>query len=680
METDVKVNHVTLLLVILLMVQFYSCGQKPKVIDPKNMDLSVKPSEDFYQYANGNWIKSHPIPDEYSRYGAFESLAEENYKKLRGILESAAADQNAEQGSIEQKIGDFYRSGMDTVKIEELGISPILPEFEKIDALTTTDDLIKQIAYMHTHNIFPAFEMGSGQDLENSEMVILHMAQGGLGLPDRDYYVSNDPRSTEIRDEYVKHITKMFTLAGESEEKAQSMARDIMDLETRLAIASMTRLERRNPQKINNPMDLAGLKKSSDNMNWELYFTSIGLSDPGKMNIQQPLFFKALGTMVADTPIDEWKTYLKWNILNRNADYLSSEFVNQDFNFYGKVLSGTQALRPRWKRMLSTTNGAMGEAVGQIYVAQFFPPEAKARMIELVKNLKYALGERIKNVDWMSDETKTKALAKLAKMNYKIGYPDKWIDYSSMDIVDGDFMKNIMNSRQFNFQYDLDKVGKPVDRTEWGMSPQTVNAYYQPLLNEIVFPAAILQPPFFYQQADDAVNYGAIGYVIGHEMTHGFDDQGRQFDADGNLNDWWTPGDEEQFKKRAEVLVDQFDNSTVLDTLHVDGKLTLGENIADLGGLNVAYTAYLKSLEGKPEPAPIDGMTDKQRFFFGAAQLWRQNIRDKETMRRIKEDVHSPGNLRINVPFSNMPEFYAAFDVKPGDAMYREPDDRAKIW
>ncbi len=676
-------KKVFMLLTLFSFILVAGCTQSPqttKAIDPQNMDLTVKPGDDFYQYANGNWIKNHPIPDEYSRYGAFEYLIEENYIKVKDVLTSAAANKDAAEGSLEQKIGDFYSTAMDTVAIEKAGISPLKADLERIQAIKTPQDIIKQMAYMQTHQMYAPFVTAAFQDAKNTEMVIIQIMQGGLGLPDRDYYTEKDGRSQEIRKEYLIHLKKMFILAGDDEAAAQKAADDVMAFETRLAEASMKLIDRRDPNKTYNKMDLEQLKKYTGKFDWDLYFDSIDMNNPGGMNIRQTGFIKEMAKMVYDTPVDNWKTYFRWHLLDQNSGYLSDDFVNQNFDFFGRVLSGTKALQPRWKRMLQTTSGEMGEAVGQLYVQKYFPPEAKSRMVELVENLKYALGERIKTLDWMSDETKVKALAKLDKMGYKIGYPDKWTDYSTLEIKDDSFFANTMRTRHFNFQYEMNKAGKPVDRTEWHMSPQTVNAYYSPTMNEVVFPAAILQPPFFDMAADDAVNYGAIGLVIGHEMTHGFDDKGRQYDLNGNINDWWTEKDGERFKERSQILVDQFNNMTVFDSLHVDGKLTLGENIADLGGLNVSYTAYLKSLEGKETPAPIDGLTDKQRFFIGYAQLWRQTIRDKELMRRLKEDVHSPGNFRVNGPLTNMPEFYAAFDVQPGNPMYRKAEDRAKIW
>ncbi|HPG41439.1 MAG TPA: M13 family metallopeptidase [bacterium] len=680
MKTQFKIFSVCLVIAAMLCMCAKSNKQAIKPIDPQNMDVTVQPGADFFRYANGNWMKNNQIPDEYARYGAFEQLIEENYVSVRSILDDAAALKNAEKGSLAQKIGDFYATAMDTVTIEKNRLTPLNSEFERINALSSREDILSEIAWLQSANLPALFYIFSEQDQSNSENVIAYLYQGGLGLTDRDYYLSADGHSQDIRAKYIIHLVKMLQLAGQDSVSAAQDAETIMNFETRLAAASNTRLENRNPQNTFNKMDIANLQKTAPGFDWSAYFTAVGLPEPGAVNVAQPKFFTEIGKMIQDTDVQTWKTYLRWNLLNNVADFVSSDFVNQNFNFYGQEMSGTKTLQPRWKRMLQTTNGVLGEAVGQLYVEKYFPPQAKTRMTELVMNLKFALGEHIKNVDWMSDETKQKALQKLEKMNFKIGYPDKWIDYTSLEMNRDSFVENILRANRFEFKRNLDKIGKPVDRTEWGMSPQTVNAYYHPLLNEIVFPAAILQPPYFNMQADDAVNYGAIGLVIGHEMTHGFDDQGRQFDVDGNLNVWWQEEDSERFMERAQKLVDQYNNFTVFDSLHVDGNLTLGENIADLGGLNIALTAYKKSLENKPAPQPIDNFTDMQRFFLSYAQVWRGNIRDKELMRRLKEDVHSPSEFRVNGPIVNIEDFYAAFNIQPGDAMYREPADRAKIW
>ncbi len=671
-----------ILLASLVMSSFFlscSTSEKIKPLDPKNMDVSAKPGDDFFQYANGAWIKNNPIPDEYSRYGAFEVLSENNWKDVRSILDEAA-NGSFETGSAMQKIGDLYASGLDTAKIEADGLSPLQPYLDQIDSIRDLDDVQNVIANFHRMQILPLFVLWAGSDDKNSDHVIAQLYQGGLGLPDRDYYLNDDGRSSEIRKEYLKHLSAMFKLMGDNEEEAATASQTIMSIETRLATASNTRLENRDPHATYNKTTLAALNNQSRYFDWPGYFAAIGKAEPGEINVGQPKFFKEVDNMLGAVSVEDWKTYLRWHLIDQTASYLSSDFDDQNFAFFGTVLSGRKAQQERWKRVLITTSAGLAEALGQEYVARFFPPEAKERMLELVENLRLALSDRINNLEWMGEETKKYAQEKLAVINVKIGYPDKWIDYSDLQINRDSYVGNVLAANRFDFQRTLDKMDKPVDRDEWHMSPQTVNAYYNPSLNEIVFPAAILQYPFFNMEADDAVNYGAIGMVIGHEMTHGFDDQGRQFDKNGNLNDWWTDEDGTAFEERSQILVEQYNNFMVFDTLHVDGKLTLGENIADLGGMNIAYDALQKSFEKKGRPGLIDGFTPEQRFFLGYAQVWRQSIRDEELMRRLKEDVHSPGNFRVNGPLSNLPQFYAAFDVKPGDPMYRDDAERAVIW
>jgi len=649
-------------------------------IDIANMDTTVKPGDDFFRYANGNWLKNNPIPAEYSIYGSFEVLNEENNKQVKSIMEEAAADKSVKAGSIKQKIGDFYSTGMDSAAIEKIGLKAIQPELDKIENIKNTADLIKLVAYFHTSSINLLFNFGSGQDDKNSENVIAILYQGGLGLPDRDYYLSKDERSKEIRNEYEKHIGRTFELAGIEKAQAEKDAKTVLHIETQLAQVSSTRLELRDPVKNYNKTDIPGLKKMTPQFNWEAYFEAVGLKATNEINVGQPAFFAGMSKMVSTVPVEQWKLYFKWHLLHQASPFLAASFVKEQFDFYSGVLSGTKEMKPRWKRVLNITSYMLGEAVGQLYVEKYFPPQAKKRMLELVNNLKDALKVRIEKLTWMGAETKKAALAKLEKMNIKIGYPDTWRDYSSLAITKDSYFQNIMAASRFEFVRDINKIGKPVDRTEWGMSPQTVNAYYSPNMNEIVFPAAILQPPFFFMNGDDAVNYGAIGVVIGHEMTHGFDDQGRQFDKDGNLSIWWTKEDSANFVKQTQVLLDQFNEYKMLDTLHVDGKLTLGENIADIGGLTVAYVALQKAMEGKDAKAKIDGFTSDQRFFLAYAQVWRGNTRDKELMRRLKEDVHSPKEARVNGQVYNIPAFYKAFDIKPTDKRFKPENLRPVIW
>ena len=650
-----------------------------KAICKKNMDTAVKPGNNFYEYVNGGWIKEHPVPPEYSQYGAFTILYEQNQKKLRALIKKVSMEQEAPKGSIAQKIRDFYNSGMDTVTIEKMGIKPIEKELNKINNLASKKDVIAYMATMHRYGISPVFYFFTEADQRNSAMNIGNLYQGGLGLPDVDYYLNDDAASKKLREAYVNHLTKMFMLKGDDATQAAKDAKAVMALETKLAQVSFTRVEQRDPVKNYNKMSLDQLKETAPGYDWNLFFETLGLKNPGDINVGQVKFFKGVSKLMHETDLDTWKAYLTWNLLDASANYLSKDFVEQNFDFYGKTLSGQPKMQPRWKRVLNVVSGGLGEALGQLYVEQYFPSSSKERMVTLVNNLRTAFGQRIEKLDWMTNETKKKALEKLGAITVKIGYPDKWRDYTKLEIVPNSYFDNIIAVRTFNFNRDLNKIGKPVDKKEWGMTPQTVNAYYNPSNNEIVFPAAILQPPFFNPEADDAVNYGAIGVVIGHEMTHGFDDQGRQYDKDGNLNDWWTEADAKAFKEKTDKLVALYDNYVVLDSLHVNGKLTLGENIADLGGLNISYQAYQNSLNGKT-PAPIDGLTSDQRFYMGFAQVWRQSIRPKAMAQRLKTDVHSPGEARVNIPPFNIDAFIKAFNVKEGDKLYIPKDKRAYIW
>jgi len=650
-----------------------------KAIDPANMDLTVKPGNDFYRYVNGNWIKNNPIPPEYSQYGAFTILDEENKKELKALVDKVSSDKNAQPGSISQKIRDFYNSGMDTALIEELGIEAIGKEMDDINRLQTKTDIQRHIAEMQKLGIYPLFYFFADADQKNSSMEIANFYQGGISLPDIEYYLADDSQTKALRNAYVAYVTRMFELAGDEDKIAASKANTVIDIETQLAKTSKTRLERRQAEKNYYKTNLKGLMGISPSIDWEGYFKALGLPDPGDINLSQKDFIAGLSKVMDNFPVEDWKIYLQWNLLNSSANYLNNDFVNEYFDFYGKTLSGQQKIKPRWKRVLGTTSRGLGEAIGQLYVEEYFPPESKKKMTILVENLKKAFAGRIKKLDWMSDDTKQKALEKLDAITVKVGYPDKWKDYSKLTIVPDNYVKNVQNAHKLEFERKLAKIGKPVDKTEWGMTPQTVNAYYNPTNNEIVFPAGILQPPFFNKEADDAVNYGAIGVVIGHEMTHGFDDQGRKYDKDGNLNDWWTPQDAKRFEAKTKKLAAEYDHYTVLDSLHVDGALTMGENIADLGGLNISYDAYHMSLNNT-QPGKIDGFTGDQRFYMGFAQVWRQNIRNKEMIRRLKEDVHSPGEARVNVPAFNIDAFLKAFNISPGDKLYIPVDERAYIW
>lgn len=649
-----------------------------KAIDIADLDTSVSPAEDFYQYATGGWQKNNPLPAEESRFGSFDLLAKETNIKVKELIQDLASSEH-EKGSVEWKIGTFYNLGLDSVKIEQQGIEPLNKDFERIKQIETEDDVVSQIAYNQRNGISAPFYLYGSSDKDDASMEIAYIYQGGLGLPDRDYYVMDDSRSKEIRKEYKNHIEKMFLLLGDNEYNAKDNADIIMKMETQMAKSSMTRMELRDPHKTKNKLNLKTINENTPNINMALYFELVGLPVPGIINLSQPEFIETLDNMFGTYTINNWKTYFRWKLINSTASYLSSDFVNANFDFYVKFLTGAEEQKPRWRRVLNATNKSLGEAVGQMFVKEYFPPEAKKRMDELVVNLKLAFEERILNLDWMSDTTKQKAIEKLHAMNVKIGYPDKWRDYSGLEITENSYVENVMASNRFDFDYMISKIGKKVDKEEWFMNPQTVNAYYSPNMNEICFPAGILQPPFFYMNADDAVNYGAIGVVIGHEMTHGFDDQGRHYDKDGNLAQWWTDEDAERFNEKTKVLVDRFNEIIVLDTVHANGELSLGENIADFGGLVISYDAMQKAMDGK-KVEKIDGFTPEQRFYLAYAKVWAQNIRDKEILRRTKEDVHSLGKWRVNGQLPGLNSFHKAFNVKEDDPMYLVPEKWATVW
>ncbi len=663
-----------------------NCQQKKSNTEEKlftelvstNVDSTISPRNDFYDFAVGKWLKNNPIPADQSIWASFTILYENTNKQVRKIVE-AVAKEKAKRGTIAQKVGDFYSTGMDSAKIEKLGLKPLQPEFDRISKINSKRDLIKEVAHQHLYTSAPLFYFGAQPDAKNSDMMIAGLTQGGLGLPDRDYYVKDDKRSKQVRAEYVKYMQKIFTLLGDSKEQAEKNSGVIMKIETRLAKHSRTRVERRDPNKNYNKMSVNDLEKLAPNFDWKLFFTSLGWNNLGDINVGQPEFFKEESKMINEIPLPEWKQYLRWNLIRRASNYLNSAFVNANFKFWGEFLRGSKKMRPRWKRVLSATNGALGEAIGQLYVKKYFPPEAKERANKIVHTLLESMKESIQNNTWMSDSTKKQALIKLAAFGVKIGYPDKWKDYSKLEIKTDSYVQNVMRSNEFDVKRNLAKIGKPVDKSEWHMNPQTVNAYYSPLNNEIVFPAAILQPPFYDVNADDATNYGAMGAVIGHEITHGFDDQGRQFDAKGNLKDWWTKKDAEKYKERAQKIIDQFNSYVPIDSMHINGQLTQGENIADLGGLTISYNSYKKTDEFK-QNKKLDGFTPTQRFFFSWANVWKTNIRPALLKLRLKTDPHSPGKYRVNGPLSNLTFFYKAFNVKPGDKMWRPDSVRVKIW
>jgi len=655
----------------------------PPPLDPTSRDQSVKPQEDFFMYANGGWIKRTEIPPEYSRWGSFNELIENNNDALHGVAEKAEnANVDARLAADTQKVGDYYASGMDEKTIESVRLHPLDEEFQRIGSIKDRGELLKEIARLHSIGVGVLFGFASGQDAKDSTHEIAQAVQGGLGLPDRDYYTKTDEASKKLRDQYVEHVAKMLTLTGEPAQVTADQAKKILALETKLAEASRTRVQLRDPQKNYNKMPVRQLQDLTPDWNWSNYFKDIDLLQPADVNVRQPEFFKAADQVFKNTPLDDWKAYLRWHLINAAAEELPKDFVDEDFNFKERILRGTEKIKPRWKRVIASTDDAIGDALGQLYVAFYFPPEAKARALELVNNLKEALADRIKTLEWMDEPTKREALKKLAAMRVKIGYPDKWLDYSLLPIDRGPFVLNAMRAAKFETTRDLNKIGKPVDPTDWGMTPPTVNAYYNPNMNEIVFPAGILQPPFFYANADDAVNYGGIGAVIGHEMTHGFDDQGRQFDASGNLRDWWTKQSAAEYDKRRKAVVAQYNEYEPLPGLHVNGELTQGENIADIGGVKLAYAALQKALDKNPQEREkkIDGLTPEQRFFLSYATIWKSKQRDEDLKLRLNTDPHSPARYRVDGPVSNLTEFQKAFDIPDGSPMVRPADKRVNIW
>jgi putative endopeptidase len=655
-------------------------AQSRKAIDPANMDTAAKPCENFYQYADGGWLKANPVPADKSRWGAFEQLADHNRDVLKSILDEISARKDWPKGSGEQKVADFYASGIDEAAIEKAGTTPLKPWLAKVDTITGAKSLAVVLGQLRAGGVSAGFSFAVSQDPKESTRYIGSLSQGGLGLPDRDYYLKDDAKSKDIRAGYLAHVAKMLQLAGDAPDVAASGASVVVDLETKLARASLTRVENRDPQKTYNKMTLGELQAQAPGFDWASFFAQAGVTEVPPINVRQPQFFRAFAELSAAESAARWRTYLRWHLVRGAADMLPKAFQDESFAFNGKILNGVPQQEERWMRVQAMTDRVLGEALGQLYVRRTFSPSAKAKMIELVANLRAALKERIEKLPWMGPATKAQALRKLAAFGVKVGYPDKWRDYSALEITRDSYAANVMRAQRFESARNLAKLGKPIDRTEWGMSTPTVNAYYSASMNEIVFPAGILQPPFFDPNADDAVNYGGIGAVIGHEMGHGFDDSGSQFDADGNLKDWWTEADRAAYKARTDLLVKQYDAYEALPGEHVNGKLTLGENIGDLGGLTIAYVALEKTLAAKGRPAPIDGFTPDQRFFLNWAQVWRQTIRDEARRVRLATDPHSPGEFRANGPLTNMPEFAGAFGCAPGSPMVRPENGRTSIW
>ncbi len=644
-----------------------------------NLDTTCKPCQDFYQYANGGWLAKNPIPPAFSSWGTTSPLRDMNVEVLHGILEDAAKNTHAPAGSNEQKIGAFYASCMNTAAIEAAGAKPLTPGFAAINKLDSTRELPALLAYMHTHGVGAFFGFGATQDYKKSTEVIANVGQGGLGLPDRDYYLKDDAKSKAIRTAYVKYAAHLFELSGDDAAKAATEAQTAMSVETQLAQISRDRVANRDPLKRYNKRTPAELQTLAPHFDWSAYYKAANAPQFTAVNVTQPEFFQSFDKLLTAIPVADIKTYLRWHLLDDMASALSSPFEQASFDFHGRTLSGTTEQLPRWRRCTMAVDGNLGEALGEVYVKRAFTPEAKARMQALVKNLIAALREDLGTLSWMSDATRVQAIAKLNAFATKIGYPDKWRDYSTLNITNASYVDNLERSAQFARRRQINKIGRPVDRYEWGMTPPTVNAYNNSLMNEIVFPAGILQPPYFDPKADDAINYGGIGAVIGHEMTHGFDDQGRKFDLNGNLTDWWTATDTANYQQRADCVEKQFSSFKVEDGLNQNGKLVLGESIADLGGLKIAYKAFQKAMEGKPRPT-IDGYTPEQRFFLGWAQVWGRNQRPEAMRLQALNDPHPLSQFRVNGPLSNMPEFAAAFSCAQTDAMVRPETERCQVW
>jgi endothelin-converting enzyme/putative endopeptidase len=663
----------------LLLLPLFAIGvlaQSGPGFSTSNMDMTANPCLDFYQYACGTWMANNPIPPDQSRWGTFDALADRNRAVLRGILEKASVD-SPKRSAVEQKIGDFYASCMDESTIDRLGVKPLDPELKRIDAIQSKDQIANELVRLHPIGVGALFNFSSTPDAKNSTQMIADADQGGLGLPDRDYYLKEDPKSVKLRDQYVAHVQKMLELAGESPAQAAKDSQAILRIETELAKGSLDRVARRDPNRTYHKMSVKDLEALAPSIDWPKYFAGLGTPSFTDLNVGAPDFFKALNAVLKNTSVADLKAYLRWHLLHAEALLLAKPFLDANFQFFSKTLTGAKELQPRWKRCVEATDDDLGFALGQKYVEETFPPQAKTRVLSMVHEIEDMLGQDIRSLDWMTPATKQQALIKLKAVTNKIGYPDKWRDYSSVKIVRGEAVGNDERATEFEVHRMLNKIGTPVDPGEWNMTPPTVNAYYSPLHNNINFPAGILQPPFFDNRMDAAVNYGAIGSVMGHELTHGFDDQGRQFDGQGNLRNWWTPEDVKEFETRAECFIKEYSAFTPVDDVHLNGKLTLGENTADNGGVHLAFMALMKSLDGKPRPK-IDGLTPQQRFFLGYAQMWCQNVRPEAARLRAQIDPHSDGRDRVNGVVGNMPEFGEAFACHAGQPMIHAP--ACRVW
>jgi putative endopeptidase len=643
-------------------------------LDITSMDRSIDPCVDFFQYSCGGWIKNNPIPPDQSSWDTYSKMQDENRTRLREILEAAAVP-DPNRAPVTQKIGDYYASCVDEKAIEAKGFDPLKPELERISQLNSKAEIADLAGSMTDDNVL--FRFDSIQDFRDANQVIADADQGGLGLPDRDYYTKDDAKSQELRQQYVTHVQKMFELLGDKPDTAAAEAQTVMRIETALAKGSMTRVQRRDPKSLDHKMTSADLEKLSPEFHWQVFFAKVGMPSLGSLNVTSPDFFKTMSGVLNKESVADWKTYLRWHLVHSDAPHLSSAFVNENFAFYGKTLRGQEEIQPRWKRCTEAVDDYLGEALGQAYVEKYFSPEAKQEAVKMVKEIETAMQQDIQSLTWMSPATKQQALEKLHGMANKIGYPDKWRDYSKLEIIRGDELGNVERARTFEFNRQLAKIGKPVDHGEWGMTPPTVNAYYDPQMNDINFPAGVLQPPAFDPTSDAAPNYGDTGGTIGHELTHGFDDEGRQFDAHGNLRDWWTGEDAKEFQKRADCISTQYSGYTIIDDIKINGKLTLGEDVADLGGLLLAYMAWKEDTKGQ-QLDPIDGLTPDQRFFVGYGQSWSGQTRDETKRLRATVDPHSPEKYRTNGVVSNMPEFQEAFHCKAGQPMVNQ--NRCRVW
>lgn len=673
---NIKTKCTFLMVIAIFLISFIPPAKKRKFIDPDNMDMSVKPGDNFFQYANGNWIRKNPVPASKVRWGAFGIIAEDNTNRLHELMENEV--KNSTPGKF-RSIGNYYLSGMDSLTIEKKGYQPIMPHLQRINNLKSVDDILNEMVYERINGISNTMiGIGVAQDRKNATKYMPHIGQGGTSLPDRDYYLKNDNRFVNTRREFISNMVSMFMLTGQTEDISTKNAWAVLRIETALAKAQMPRVEMRDPYKLYNKFSWKDLSSTTPSIDWNKLAGQLNIRGVDSVIVANPSFLKSVDLLLGAISADEWKAYLQWHVIESAAQYLSSPFVNQAFKF-NKVLTGQKEMTPRWQRVSNVIDNSMGDLLGEMYVTKYFTPEAKKRMLDLVNNLQQTFANRIKNLDWMSEDTKQKALAKLNAFTKKIGYTDKWRDYSSVVIDKNDFLGNRQRLAKWAYEENINRLGKPIDRTLWGFTPPTVNASYNPSNNEITFPAGILQFPFFDFEADDAVNYGGIGVVIGHEMTHGFDDQGRLSDPHGNLTDWWTKEDADKFKTKANAVADLYSGFTIQDSLHLNGKLTLGENLADLGGINIAYEAFTKTQQFK-EAIKIDGFTPSQRFFLGFAQVWRENTLPEEASQRLLTDPHSPGLYRVNGSVPNIDAWYNAFEIKSGDKLYKSPEQRIRIW